>query len=193
MKRRNVLALDPQGHLADQLSHVVAADQMLHSVESVEAAKKILAKDHCSVGLIVLDELTPELKEEVERLIACAPTTEWIGIVSAKSLESRDFQLFILNAFHDYHTLPIEPRRLAMSIGHACGKARMRLALVSENDNAGRFGICGASTVMVKFFRQLEKVIDAELPVLIGGESGTGKELVARAIHDYSSRSSKPF
>lgn len=193
MKRRNVLALDPQGLLAEQLSQVIAEDQTLHCVESVAAAKKILARDHCSVGLIVVDVLTPQIQEEVERLIAGAPTTEWIGIVSDKSLESREFQAFILNVFHDFHTLPIEPRRLAMSIGHACGKARMRLALVSENDASGRFGICGTSPVMVKFFRQLEKVIDAELPVLIGGESGTGKELVARAIHDFSSRSSKPF
>lgn len=193
MKRRNVLAIDPQGQLADQLSLVVAEDQLLHCVDSVTAAKKVLANNNCSVGLIVLDPLTPQLQEEVERLIVSAPTTEWIGIVLASSLESRAFQLFVLNAFHDYHTLPIEPRRLAMSIGHACGKARMRLALVSENDSSGRFGICGTSSVMVSFFRQLEKVIDAELPVLIGGESGTGKELVARAIHNYSARSGKPF
>lgn len=143
--------------------------------------------------MIVLDAPTAQLQEEIERLIAGAPTTEWIGIVSPKSLESRDFQVFILNAFHDYHTLPIVPQRLAMSIGHACGKARMRLSLVSEDATAGRFGICGTSPVMVKFFRQLEKVINAELPVLIGGESGTGKELVARAIHNFSSRSGKPF
>lgn len=193
MKRRNVLAFDPQGHLAGQLSEVVAGDQMLHCVDSLAAAKKILSRDHCSVGLIVLDAPTAQLQEEIECLIAGAPTTEWIGIVSPKSLESREFQVFILNAFHDYHTLPIVPQRLAMSIGHACGKARMRLSLVSEDASAGRFGICGTSPVMVKFFRQLEKVINAELPVLIGGESGTGKELVARAIHNFSSRSGKPF
>ena len=175
MKRRNVLAFDPQGHLAGQLSEVVAGDQMLHCVDSLAAAKKILSRDHCSVGLIVLDAPTAQLQEEIERLIAGAPTTEWIGIVSPKSLESREFQVFILNAFHDYHTLPIVPQRLAMSIGHACGKARMRLSLVSEDAAAGRFGICGTSPVMVKFFRQLEKVINAELPVLIGGESAVSR------------------
>lgn len=40
MKRRNVLAFDPQGHLAGQLSEVVAGDQMLHCVDSLAAAKK---------------------------------------------------------------------------------------------------------------------------------------------------------
>ena len=81
MKRRNVLAFDPQGHLAGQLSEVVAGDQMLHCVDSLAAAKKILSRDHCSVGLIVLDAPTAQLQEEIERLIAGAPTTEWIGIV----------------------------------------------------------------------------------------------------------------
>ncbi|MBI3820221.1 MAG: sigma-54-dependent Fis family transcriptional regulator [Planctomycetes bacterium] len=39
----------------------------------------------------------------------------------------------------------------------------------------------------------IARVADAELPVLILGESGTGKELVARALHDHSSRRKSPF
>ena len=193
MKTRHVLAIDPQGHLTSQALEITADDQMLHCVESVAVAKKILAKNYCSVGLVVFDSLSPVFQDEIERLIAATPTTEWIGIVAPKALEAKSFQAFILNAFHDYHTLPIEPKRLAMSIGHACGRARLRLALTNPDDTSGRFGICGTSPVMVSFFRQLEKVVEADLPVLICGESGTGKELVARAIHDHSARSEKPF
>lgn len=46
---------------------------------------------------------------------------------------------------------------------------------------------------MQAFFRRLEKVLNADLPVLVGGETGTGKELVAKAIHDHSIRSKGPF
>lgn len=193
LKTRHVLAIDPHGHLGSPLPQVTADDQALHCVESVAAARKVLSKNHCSVGLVVFDSCPPTFQEDIEQLIAATPMTEWIGIVSPQAFESKQFQAFILNAFHDYHTLPIEPQRLAMSIGHACGKARLRLSLTDPGNTSGRFGICGTSPIMTSFFRQLEKVLAADLPVLICGESGTGKELVARAIHDHSARADKPF
>ena len=149
--------------------------------------------NHCGVGLVVFDSLAPAYREEIEQLISATPATEWIAIVTPETIGSKALQAFILNAFHDFHTLPIDPQRLAMSIGHACGRAGLRLALADPDEASGRFGIIGTSPVMINFFRQLEKVVTADLPVLIGGESGTGKELVAKAIHGQSSRSKKPF
>jgi DNA-binding NtrC family response regulator len=57
-----------------------------------------------------------------------------------------------------------------------------------------RFGeIIGASRRMLDVFRLIEGVAPTSSTVLILGESGTGKELVARAIHQMSPRSKKPF
>ena len=41
-------------------------------------------------------------------------------------------------------------------------------------------------------FQVIEKVADTPSTVLITGESGTGKELVAKALHDNSSRRDAP-
>lgn len=51
----------------------------------------------------------------------------------------------------------------------------------------------GNSPVMMKVFELISKVADTDSTVLILGESGTGKELVARALHQKSSRAQKPF
>jgi DNA-binding NtrC family response regulator len=57
-----------------------------------------------------------------------------------------------------------------------------------------RFGeMIGDSPKMLEVFRLIEGVAPTSSTVLVLGESGTGKELVARAIHQNSPRSKKPF
>ncbi|WP_456403057.1 sigma-54-dependent transcriptional regulator [Persephonella sp.] len=46
---------------------------------------------------------------------------------------------------------------------------------------------------MLQILDYIKKVAPLDLTVLIYGESGVGKELIARAIHNYSTRSKKPF
>ncbi len=61
-------------------------------------------------------------------------------------------------------------------------------------ESAGRCGsIQGSSKPMHRLFTQIERSARTELPVLIRGESGTGKELIARELHQRSSRVAKPF
>lgn len=51
----------------------------------------------------------------------------------------------------------------------------------------------GNSEIMQQLYKQIESVAQLDATALIMGESGTGKELVARAIHNHSPRSAKPF
>ena len=53
--------------------------------------------------------------------------------------------------------------------------------------------IVGKSGPLRRALQQVETVAPTDSTVLIYGETGTGKELIARAIHDLSSRRSKPF
>ena len=53
--------------------------------------------------------------------------------------------------------------------------------------------IVGNSAVMRRVYEKIQLGSESDISVLIQGESGTGKELVAKAIHDNSSRSKNRF
>jgi two-component system nitrogen regulation response regulator GlnG len=68
----------------------------------------------------------------------------------------------------------------------------------SEMATAGEEGdealpLIGRSQVMQDIYRTLARLMGSDLSVMVTGESGTGKELVARALHDYGKRKTKPF
>ena len=53
--------------------------------------------------------------------------------------------------------------------------------------------IIGASPALESVLEQVERVAPTQATVLIEGETGTGKELIARAIHNLSTRSGRAF
>src|SRR5262245_26736140 len=53
--------------------------------------------------------------------------------------------------------------------------------------------IVGDSAALRHVLHQVEIVAPTDATALLLGETGTGKELVARAIHDASGRSHRPF
>jgi formate hydrogenlyase transcriptional activator len=72
--------------------------------------------------------------------------------------------------------------------------AQERLYLDEEvRSEHGFDDIVGRSRVLRKVLCQIETVAPTDSTVLIYGETGTGKELIARAIHERSSRCNAPF
>ncbi|MGV8843256.1 MAG: sigma-54-dependent transcriptional regulator [Pseudomonas sp.] len=63
---------------------------------------------------------------------------------------------------------------------------------VVDNSN-GAIGIIGSCAAMQALYGKIRKVAPTDSNVLIQGESGTGKELVARALHNLSSRAKAPM
>ena len=54
-------------------------------------------------------------------------------------------------------------------------------------------GFIGESKEMLEIFSLIERVANSDSTVIVYGESGTGKEMVAKAIHQSSTRKDKPF
>lgn len=62
---------------------------------------------------------------------------------------------------------------------------------IRDDTRANR--LVGSSPAWIGIFKDIGKVARTDVGVLLLGESGTGKEIVARTIHENSSRSRKPF
>jgi DNA-binding NtrC family response regulator len=93
----------------------------------------------------------------------------------------------------EFLTKPVKEQDLLDAIQQAVAKdhrARRRQGDTGQVD----FGeIVGASAALKAALEQVEVVAPTESTVLILGETGTGKELIARAIHNISSRSERAF
>lgn len=134
-----------------------------------------------------------------------------IDVLSAIKKQSPDTLVIIITAFgavdkaveamklgaYDYITKPVNRDELKLVVR----KALELTSLSQENkdlkkriENREEFKhMVGASDVMAEVFSLVNKVADTEATILITGESGTGKELVARAIHEQSSRRGSLF
>ena len=106
----------------------------------------------------------------------------------------------------DFVSKPIEVRRLRQIVtqalcdatpsGSGLTKTRTGLdagATEMRGELRGRERVIGDSEVMRELLEIVRKVSRTNAPVWITGESGTGKELIARMIHDNSSRADAPF
>jgi formate hydrogenlyase transcriptional activator len=69
-----------------------------------------------------------------------------------------------------------------------------RFGSADQDSNPRKFEqIIGNSPALESVLEQVEQVAPTDSTVLIQGETGTGKELIARAIHNLSSRCGRPF
>ncbi|MDY6211415.1 sigma-54 dependent transcriptional regulator [Hornefia butyriciproducens] len=85
-----------------------------------------------------------------------------------------------------------DPAELRQEIEKAveCLEARKRKLIDSSQDS---FVIGSRNPQMARIWALVNKVADSNANVLITGESGTGKEIVAKRLHDLSSRRDRPF
>ncbi len=98
---------------------------------------------------------------------------------------------------YDFHSKPVDLDTLALAIGRAAERRRLRSEvrrLQQKLDHAHGGGeLVGESAAMQKVYGLLERIEGSDASVLVTGESGTGKEIVARTLHRRGRRARGPF
>ena len=129
----------------------------------------------------------------LRKLQADYPDVPVVMITAHGSVESA-VEAVKLGAF-DYLEKPFEQEQIRQIVAKALRTHELarRDARPEEPATRGRFRLIGQASTIRHIFSVVEKVASTPSTVLITGESGTGKELIARALHENSSRHGGPF
>lgn len=120
-----------------------------------------------------------------------SPSTQIIMMTSYANYNSA-IQSIKEGAFN-YIPKPFLPDDVLKLINEAIELSKRNAANTKKDKGQAKAFIIGKSNASKRLKRFIELVAPTPMSVLIIGESGTGKELVARTIHNLSSRKSKPF
>ena len=147
-------------------------------------------------NVVLLDIKMPELSgvEVLRRMRSESSIPEIIMFTGHGDIETA-VQCIKLGAY-DYLTKPVKLDELEMIIDKAHEKNRLRcenINLRMEMTKIDNHQVVGKSLEIRKVLETVNRWAATGEHVLITGESGTGKELIARAVHDASTRADKSF
>jgi DNA-binding NtrC family response regulator len=200
-RRRTILVVDDEAAVRDSLSLLLKSTFEVCVAQDGEEALAVF--ERVKPDLVLLDFLMPkidglgvlrklrELGFDVPVIMLTATTTVRSAVQAmkygAKDFLNKPFDVseltsLIIATFEEQEARLVEPVVASPSEGG-------RLP-----NPPGDFGcMVGHSSSMQDLFGRIEQVAARDSTVLVTGESGTGKELVARQIHECSSRRSGPF
>ncbi len=193
MKKRKILCLRLQKNTASLDYHLPEEEWEIHQAAEIFAAERMMREDPYMVCLVVIDNIELIQYEALIHLLKSHPESEWIGVFHADSLLSWKGHELILGYLFDYYTQPADSQRLSQTVGHAYGRAVMRMQSKRRFASTKDMAMVGESPAMKALFKHIKQIADSEATVLIGGENGSGKELTALAIHRCSPRRNGPF
>lgn len=93
----------------------------------------------------------------------------------------------------DFLEKPVSTDKLLLTVDNVLKLQRLESENRQLRQRLGKHEIVWKGEAMRRVMAQVERVATSESRVCILGETGTGKELVARTIHERSSRAAGPF
>ncbi len=191
-----ILIVDDEADMRWLLANILQAQGFeVVAAEDGQAALEKVRKDAPSV--ILLDLKMPRLSgmEALEKIKAIDPLVPVIILTAYGDIPTA-VQAMRLGAY-DYLTKPFRNDDILFCIRRALERHEL-LAHVADltsqlREGGSLKGLMGTSPQIQKVFQQIHQVARTDFTVILEGDTGTGKEIVARAIHQQSLRSEKPF
>ena len=195
--RAGILVVDDDAGQRADLAEMVAA--LGFPVSLACDGREALAKQAAAPADAILTDLMMPRMDGIELLKQLAARGDRTPAIVLTGFGSFDQAVSIVHDLKAFWFLekPVQPAVLRTLLERAVRQSH----LVEETERLSRElsyqgvlgDLVGDSAPMKEIFSLIRQVAGTTASVLITGESGTGKELVARAVHQLSSRSDRPF
>jgi two-component system response regulator PilR (NtrC family) len=188
MKKPLVLIVDDEPDIRELLEITLnRMDIQTCSAENIESAKALLQQnsfDLCLTDMKLPDGNGLDLVDTIQAMFSPIP----VAVITAHGNMDTAILAMKKGAF-DFVSKPVDLSALRQLVSSALKLSDPE----SMRERRTRNTLLGESSIMQEIRSKIGKVARSQAPVYISGESGSGKELVARLIHQQSSRSDKPF
>ncbi|MDX2023402.1 MAG: sigma-54 dependent transcriptional regulator [Deltaproteobacteria bacterium] len=191
--RKRVLVADDEANIRRVLEAILRREG--YDVVTAGTGTEALERMNRGINTVITDLKMPGMDGMalLKRLSAEYPEVPVVMITAHGSVENA-VEAVKLGAF-DYLEKPFEQEQIRQLVAKAISTNALARKDVSPEPAgaSGRFRLVGQSTAIKQVYAVIDKVADTPSTVLVTGESGTGKELIARALHENSSRRAGPF
>ncbi len=191
-----ILVIDDEQPMREMLQRLLEDSQ--YEVSSARNGEEGLALFDQEPFHLVITDLSMPGMDGIEVLRTLKERGPHVPVILVTAFATIDTAVEAIKAgAYDYITKPFEPDTIEITIKNALAHKQ----LVDENrqlkqrldDVEKKSHIIGVSPKMEEVFHLVEKVAPTDATVLIEGESGTGKELIARRLHQQSTRADEAF
>lgn len=187
-----ILIIDDERSIRNSLREILEFEK--YTVDEAVDGEEALTKIEETLYDVILCDIKMPKKDGTEVLEKGITITDAPFIMISGHGNIETAVEAIKKGAYDYIEKPLDLNRLLVSIRNAVEKSN----LVSETKIlkkrvSNKYRMVGESEPLGRVREMIEKVAPTDARVLITGENGTGKELVARQIHEKSSRAKKPF
>jgi DNA-binding NtrC family response regulator len=186
----HILVVDDEAPIRETLKEILEYEDFEVSLaDNGEKAWQLIQKNDFDV--ILCDVKMPGIDgmELLEKVQAFRPEIPMVMISGHGNVEMAIDST--KKGAYDFITKPPDLNRLLITLRNAIDRNNLVTETkVLKRKVAKTFDIIGETPAISKIKETIEKVAPTEARVLITGENGTGKELVARWVHERSTRAS---
>jgi DNA-binding NtrC family response regulator len=178
------------------LSSALGKEFQVLQGSDAEGVRSLVSARECDVMILDLNSNRDSLHERIEFSRQLIASNTPSVVMADDGLRSTAFEL-VRNGAFGYCRRPPSIRDLKTMLNRACENSALRQQLQTVQQRLEEPASCdrliGSSPQMKRVYQLVRSVANLNAAVLVTGDSGTGKELIARAIHNLGSRSSRPF